>query len=437
MFRMFRNSIVMQPLMSPEDAGGDSGAADEFEETINELIDGKGGDDDGDGDDGDETVGEGNVEDDIFNDGHLKPLKDDEDDGEETEEDDDKGNKKKVEDEETEDEVDDNKDDLIKTVKTKYPKLFKEHPELRAAFFRDKQFSEVFASPEDAREVIESVENFTEVQNEIASGKPDSIVQFLGKNNPKNLVKFGRSLIEAAFNGKQEIGAAIVFPSIAKILTNARQAAEQAGNKNLANSVAHLNTYLFGDDKLPEDTFRDEGNDGQGNEEVKRLIERTRNNFSEDVRVEGLRAFDGMINDSLTRLNAKPAVKKTIKIEIARGIINELNNDKAHMGRMRSLHIKAEKEGFTTNGKSRIKAAYLEGVKRILPRIRANVLKENGYEVKRVKKGSTVGKQDTENKGIRLIQDKSKQQKPGTPSARSKVAGMSDLDAMNALIDGK
>lgn len=415
------------PLMQGDDSGGGGGSADEFEEIINEIVD-KGDNDNNNEEDEEEE----NIEKDVF-DENASPLEDEDEEVKNEEEDEDNDEDEEEEEENNENKNERDKDTLLKEIKEEFPKLFNKFPELRSAYFRDQKYREHFATPEEAKDAVEVVESFNYVQNEIANGKADSVLEFLEKN-PKALVRFGRTLINGVLKKNQEHGAAILYPSLVNIITDGEKQAKLSGNKNLENSFFHLKRWLFNSEGIPEDTFKeDSGNSNGQSEEVNKIIERTRNNFLAETRDTGLSKVQELVNSSITRLNAKPSVKRAISIDITKKLFETLNDDTAHMGRMKSLYKAADKNGYTPRDRSSIISAYLEGVKRVLPRVRIAVLKENGYKIDKVKKNKN---NEPDNKGIKISESNKGDKKPVTPSARTNKSNRpkTDLDILNELV---
>ena len=79
------------------------------------------------------------------------------------------------EEEEIEEDIDPNDIELqvpvkMKELLAKYPNIKKDFPELIAANFREKEYAEIFPTPEDAKEAVEKVATLDKFQQLIFSG---------------------------------------------------------------------------------------------------------------------------------------------------------------------------------------------------------------------------------------------------------------------------
>lgn len=358
------------------------------------------------------------------------------------------GNPIKKEDDKSKDKKDDLSDDekktpLIKAINDKFKGIFKEFPEVKTAIFRDKAFREHFASPDEAREAKGLVENFEQIQTEIASGDAESVVKFLSETSKdgKATVKFGRNLIKS-LESNPKVYSAILFPTITGILKEAKEVAEHHGNKNLQLSVEHLAAHLFGskDGSIPEDSIKpdDDNKNGEPSEAEKVLAQKGKE-FGEDVLETTFSEQSTLVETSLAASkNIKPALKKSMISEINYQIGLRLKEDKA-FGKVMEGHWKnAKAKGFPLAMRSSIKAAYLEGVKKLLPTVRAEVLKENGYIMRKAssKSGDTkddVSVRKTDSSGKNTNNNSGKGKTKDERLAELKKSGKSDLEILDII----
>src|SRR5216684_2162863 len=67
----------------------------------------------------------------------------------------------------------------IKEINAKYPEFFKDFPDLRHAFFREQEFSQIFPTIDDAKEAAENLESFSNLEEFVLSGTSDGLKSFL------------------------------------------------------------------------------------------------------------------------------------------------------------------------------------------------------------------------------------------------------------------
>ncbi len=63
-----------------------------------------------------------------------------------------------------------------KEIEAKYPKIFKDFPQLERALFRNAAYSEVFATINDAKEAKQSLEDYNGFQSELMSGNIENVL---------------------------------------------------------------------------------------------------------------------------------------------------------------------------------------------------------------------------------------------------------------------
>lgn len=412
-------------LMSPEDAGGGDGFSP------GDPIDDSGGDDDevidtDDPDDFDEVIEEDSDDDsdkDDSDDGEDSD-EDSEDDEDDTVDEEDKPRKVKAKKEVEKDEPEVDPADpsvnanIIREASKKYPKLFKEFPEIKAAFFYGRNVRTLFPTIEDAQSAAESVQNFEYIKQEVESGNPDNIVEFL-KQDKKVLYKFARKMNDGIAKNDPQVYAMLTAPVITNVLKNMMREAKVHGNENMEKAAKWVSQYVFDSPNLPDDPGlpKDEPADSRVNE----LLSRQFTSFRQDVMSSARERLVNVVSSSVAKLKASTAVKRTIIKDTMAIISDTVGGDKSHVAYMDTLWHKAKRSGFTRQDASRINEAYLDAVKRVLPGAREKALKQNGFSVKKVAKAAKLKMTNKE--------DKSTTRKV----AKSSTTGRKDTSTMTEL----
>lgn len=415
---MFR-TIRMPYLAAADGSGGDSGAtADEILDNV-APVDGSEDSDDDSQDKSDDSDDDDEAKDEDGDDTGDGEEKDDEDKDEEDGDEDDKEVK-----------AEDDKDvdssiaaSPIKAATAKYPKLFKEFPELRESYFRDRDFRQVFPTVEDARLAYDATEQYSFIQNEVASGNPTSLVEFLGKDT-NTLARFGRSFLKQSMATNPEAFEHITKPILIGVLNNAMKEANLHGNKNLAASVKWISQFALGDPNIPADTFTaDKAPDSNGRNPV---IEGQLKEFTDEVFEQGQTQTLELIADSIADLKVNKAVKKTLIREMFAEADKRISADKPHMKMMDTIWNKVRRGAVNRQNRATIVSAYVGAFKKLLPSVRASVLRDNGLLVKKGDK-----------KAIRTTDKESRSQNSSAgkpPSARDKFKGKTDMEILDAFL---
>src|SRR5436190_140497 len=64
-----------------------------------------------------------------------------------------------------------------KEILKEYPELFKKFPFLEKMMYRDREYTELFGSFDDAKEIAEKSENFNNFENQLLSGNTEEILR--------------------------------------------------------------------------------------------------------------------------------------------------------------------------------------------------------------------------------------------------------------------
>src|SRR5262245_22257496 len=70
-----------------------------------------------------------------------------------------------------------------KEILKEFPTLFKKFPGIEHSIYRDRQFSEVFATPEDAKEASEKAEVLDEYSNDLSRGSMERMLKNIKDND--------------------------------------------------------------------------------------------------------------------------------------------------------------------------------------------------------------------------------------------------------------
>jgi AAA ATPase containing von Willebrand factor type A (vWA) domain len=278
-------------------------------------------------------------------------------------------------------------------LKKKYPDLTKDFPGIRRALFREKEFTQVFGTPEEAKEATGKLELFDQVDASLTAGDPSTLVQALADTTAKD---FAKNIIPTLFKRSPELADAALRGPVLNILRRAVQKGRSLGDtpqgKNLVNAARILNHMLFDSYDIAE--HDDVVIDGKIKEERGKLQQREQEIFQQrhdeleeavtDVCYRKLEStiyssLEGKGNEKLTKLMKQYIVENTIK-----KLGQELESDEQHNAVMRSLWKRAGKDHFSRSHLSQIATAYLGRARNLIGPIRNRLRSEalgNGKSV--------------------------------------------------------
>jgi hypothetical protein len=391
---------LINPLMSPEDAGGGGGSLDK-EDVITLL-----------GEEPEETL-------------DITPPK--KSDGKETgdtpidEEEDAEGEKEDEEiDElkELEEELEGpSEEDLElmtpvrrKEILAKYPKLFKDFPYLEKAYYREQQFTELLPTINDAKVAVEKAQILDRFDREIMGGDLTTVLQAAKEESNDAFLKIADNYLPALRKVDQQayyhVLGNVIKDTIITMVRESRSLGEQGQPLQAAANI--LNQFVFGSNTFqppqplskqsrPEDKGKEDEIKQREQQLVMGQFESTRDDLQTRADNVLKATIDGHIDPkkSMTDYVRKNASREAF--ETLEGLIAK---DTRFRGLLDRLWEKAFEKQFDKESVDRIKSAYLSKAKTLLPSVikkaRNDALKGLG---KRVKDDEESSEEQTPKKG--------------------------------------
>ncbi len=318
-----------------------------------------------------------------------------------------KGKKEKgASEDDDEEKEDEDEDDLLKdkaptttVAEKRYAKVWKEHPELRAPYYRDRQFREHFSTPEDAKSAAEKVSFFTGLEMQLDAGDPKGLLETLAQYGQEGtVVRLARNFVPALSQLDSRLETVVAMPLINKFLKSAQAEARRLGlgdkepGRNLHASVLHLLQFMHPEGK-PEFVERKDPPPPQADPEKERLRaevqttqQRTAMNFESRVHRSGHRVLDSKITKLVLRAgreHEKESGRKLSRLEmkaLAQGakkrLIRVLDQDQDHNQAMDLAWKEAKRRGYTDDHIPEVTRAFLRGANSLLPRVMKRELQE-------------------------------------------------------------
>lgn len=270
----------------------------------------------------------------------------------------------------------------VAAIKEKYPELFKDFPALRASMFRERAFSEVFPTVNDAKQASENNEVFVSMRDDILNGGGEKLLEGLKESN--SLGKFSQNFLPKLFKADREAHWQVIAP----VLEDAAKAFYQQGvrskDDNVKHAAEHLALFLFGDAGFATGTKTGAAGTPKTSEVKESDTEKERKEWA----AEQLQTFTSSVKeDSYTNLKSiasiglpKDGITKWQRDKLMDDIVTKVDQamtkDPAHMKFMQGLWKKAREAGFNTDSKTRIINAYLARAKSLAPGIRRALITE-------------------------------------------------------------
>lgn len=306
------------------------------------------------------------------------------------------------EEKEAEEDVDDKELEDVPESKS-FSDAFKQHPELRKAYFEHRQFTEIFPSPEDAREAYARAEDFRKFEDSVASGNVDTVIQAVIDSNPKAFEIFAGDFLTNLRGMDDKLYKKAIAPELSRLLREVAVTAKKNNNKSLFLAVQHVSDFWF-DEAIPPE-FPERQRQPQQDEQRNQDFTARKQDFFSELGTE-IDSFLGTeISRNLDPKNVLPAMlKKSLTDDILQTALNKLKADKSAQNAFRILNINAARNGFRYEDRKKIRDAYAQRIKPIIQQVKgpklAEALKSIGKKVvvpqkkqiPNIPSGSTTGK---------------------------------------------
>ena len=273
----------------------------------------------------------------------------------------------------------------ITDIKSKYPKFFKDFPDMQHMLFREKEFASLFPSVEDAREAASNSEAFVTLQDKVMQGDAKGFLEAVNEADSKALGKFAGNILDGLREINPNVHWQTIVPTLEQVCRALYNEGQSNNNDNQKYAAQYLSKFLFNDDKVAtgEKTF---AKPKEKPDELKQIdAERTKlaaekyTSFRADVQSGALDQLSGMIGTK-EQIDPEGVISKWAYEKILEDTIREVNNqmvsDKEHMRYMDSLWARGGRDGYSRDLKTRITSAYLARAKALIPRIRNRLISE-------------------------------------------------------------
>lgn len=322
------------------------------------------------------------------------------------------------EEDESEEEVEEPTRPSWKVIKEKYPELTKDK-DFREMFHREKAFSEVFPTVEDAREASEKVGLLESFDTELAQGNVKYLVENL---NDETLTKFTDQVLPSLRETNPKLFFRATRPVMVEMLSSVMNRAEATNDENLKKSAQNISKFLFGTHDIPKSGKPVDPEIEQERNRLKTREEQLANQQRSEYFMSAERSIAKQVRRTVEEgLDPKNELTDFVKNSIIEKTLNEvkatLTADPQLTAKIQQIARQAEKNGFPPEFKPRLISAYLGRAKQLALTLRAK------------HKSAAIGKRTTERKTrIEATSSKADTKQTSTSKPGKK---MSDLDIIN------
>lgn len=151
----------------------------------------------------------------------------------------------------TEDEPEDDKIKIDtpprkKEILAKYPNVFKDFPFLEKVLYRDRQYNELFGSFDDAKEIAEKADVFSEFESQLLSGNTEEVLKNVKESDPKAFDKIVDSYLKTLAKVDKDAYFEVTGNIAKQLIIEMVSEAKKSQNEDLQNAAVIINQFLFG-----------------------------------------------------------------------------------------------------------------------------------------------------------------------------------------------
>jgi len=299
--------------------------------------------------------------------------------------------------EELEDEEEPSKKDFVLTpakraeILKQFPDFFKKFPEMEKSYYRDRAFSEHFATPEEAKEAAERATVLSTFEAQLGDGNIKGVLEEVKKNNGKAFHRIADDYLKVLGEVDPAAQAHVTSGIVKGLIISLVNEAKTQENDELRKVALAINQYCFGSSNFTAHTSL------AGPQEPKQ-VQDERTQFLQERYEITVQDLDRKVSNTLKGTITEYVDPKGLMTDWAKkNAVNEamtatfasMNNDPAFRSQLNKLWKQAADRKFDHQSVNAIRSAYLNKAKTFLPThiksARNNALKGLGKRVREEK----------------------------------------------------
>lgn len=248
-----------------------------------------------------------------------------------------------------------------------FPDLFKKFPSIESAIYRDRQFSEIFPTPEEARDAAEKSQQFDHLGNDLYRGNSETLLKTIKEGDENAFYRLTDNFIDNVGKVDQRAYHNIIGNIVKYTIIAMSEEAKANQDSELMEHAAALNKFVFRSDKFtpPQKIAREPG--PQDREFDRERVQFARERF-ESARDDLQGKVDNLIKATISRYidpkgEMTSFVKKHASAEAFSKLETVLANDRILRSTLDRLWREANEGKYSKPLLDKIQAAYLSKAK--------------------------------------------------------------------------
>jgi len=272
-----------------------------------------------------------------------------------------------------------------------FPELFKKYPFLEKMMYRDREYTQLFGSFDDAKEIAEKSENFSNFENQLLSGNTEEILKGVKDADEKAFNIIVDDYLPTLAKVDKEAYFHVVGNLNRRLIMEMVQEANDTGNDELKQAALLVNQFVFGSSKFTAPTQRvDKKQDVEKNEVEQERLSLVRERFEtarDDLQTKVDNTLRATISDYIDpKGNMSSYVKKNAVADAMRLLSSSIADDSSTVKNLDRLWRSAFEAKFSRDSLVKIQSFYLSkakgNLKNAILKARAEALKDVQPRVK-------------------------------------------------------
>ena len=257
-----------------------------------------------------------------------------------------------------------------KEILKEYPELFKKFPFLEKMMYRDRQITELFGSFDDAKEVAERAETFSNFETQLLAGNTEEILKEVKESDKKAFDTIVDEYLPTLAKVDKDAYFHVVGNLNKRLIMEMVQEANDTNNDDLKQAALLVNQFIFGSSKFTAPTLRVDKSKEDSTEKNEVETERlnlTRERF-ESARDDLQTKVDNTLRATISEYidpkgNMSSYVKKNAVNDAMRILSDKIGNDVATAKNLDKLWRTSFDSKFSKDSLGRIQSYYLSRAK--------------------------------------------------------------------------
>jgi len=272
-----------------------------------------------------------------------------------------------------------------KEILKEYPELFKKFPFLEKMLYRDKEYTELFGSFDDAKEVAEKAEVFNNFETQLLSGSTEEILNNVKDTDEKAFNIIVDDYLPTLAKVDKEAYFHVIGNLNKRLIMEMVKEANDTNNDDLRQAALFVNQFVFGSSKFTAPTNRvDRSAETKDNEVEKERLSFVQERF-ESSRDDLQSKIDNTLRATITEyIDPKGAmsgyVKKNAISDAMKILTSTIRQDPSTAKNLDKLWRAAFDSKFSRESLKRIQSFYLGkakgGLRNAILKARAEALKD-------------------------------------------------------------